>query len=128
VRRSTRGSAVRHLGEDDQLLSTFLHEQMHRLLDAHPAETAAAVAELRALFPEIPVGFPEGARTESSSYEHLLVILLEYRGLEALVGRQRAEATFDFWQTDHYQALYRRVRENREAVEAIRAKYLPDRP
>jgi hypothetical protein len=114
---------TRHLDSDDQLLSTFLHEQMHWLLDAHPAETEAAVAELRGRFADIAVGFPDGARTERSSYEHLLVILLEYRGLEALVGRERAEATFDFWQTDHYRALYRMVRDDLAAVEEIAERH-----
>ena len=110
---------ARHLEDDDQLLSTFVHEEIHWFLEAREATTAAAVIELRALFPGLPVGFPDGAQSEQSSYEHLIVIYLERVGLSGLVGEDRASETFRFWESDHYRALYRVVRENRDAVGGI---------
>lgn len=89
------------------------------VLAARKARTELAVQELRAWFASLPVGFPEGAQSEQSSYEHLLVIQLEFQGLKSLVGDERARATFTFWEGDHYRALYRIVRENREEVSRI---------
>ncbi|HEU4408829.1 MAG TPA: hypothetical protein VFS43_26445 [Polyangiaceae bacterium] len=114
---------TRHLRDDDQLLSTFVHEQMHWHLDGRPGEKAAAVAELRSLFPKLPVGFPEGAKDEPSSYEHLLVIFLEYEGLKSLVGARRADQTFDFWKGDHYRALYGLVHADPAAIERVARKH-----
>jgi hypothetical protein len=98
---------TRHLDDDDLLLSTFLHEQMHWHLDEKRDATLAAVAELRQRFPVLPVGFPDGARDAQSSYEHLLVNHLEHTALRAIRGPVVAQRVFEFWTTDHYRALYR---------------------
>ena len=76
----------------------------------------AAVVELRAIAPGLPVGFPDGAQSETSSYEHLIVIALEERGLRRLVGELAAHEAMEFWATDHYRALYRVVLERRAEV------------
>src|SRR5215813_15153662 len=52
---------TRHLKDDDLLLSTFVHEQLHWFLVEKPKETDEAYKELKAIFPKVPVGFPEGA-------------------------------------------------------------------
>jgi hypothetical protein len=114
---------TRHLRNEDHLLSTFIHEEAHWLLDAQPEDTAEAVAEARARFEPLPVGFPDGAGTEQSSYEHLFVIRLEYEGLAEAVGPGRADATFAFWERDHYRALYRLVRTNRADLDAIARRH-----
>jgi hypothetical protein len=107
---------ARHLRDDLLLLSTLIHEESHWYLEAHQADVDAAVVELRALAPALPVGFPDGAQSETSSYEHLVVIALEERGLKRLVGELAAHQAMEFWATDHYRALYRTVLEKRAEV------------
>jgi hypothetical protein len=116
---------TRHLRDDLLLLSTFIHEQSHWYLTEHQVDVDAAVLELRAIAPGLPVGFPDGAQSETSSYEHLIVIALEERGLKRLVGELAAHEVMDFWATDHYRTLYRVVLEKRAEVwRVIRAHRL----
>ncbi len=103
---------TRHLESDDQLLSTFLHEETHWFLSDRDEALARAVEQLRVAIPGLPVGFPDGADTERSSYEHLVVIHLEREGLVSLVGEVRTAEVFAFWEGDHYRALYRALREH----------------
>ena len=110
---------TRHLLQDDELLSTFIHEQLHWWLEANAEATAAAVTELRALFPGLPVGYPEGASTELSSYEHLIVIWLEWHGVRRLLGEERAAQVMAFWTTSHYRALYRLVLKEEARIGAV---------
>jgi|HubBroStandDraft_1064217.scaffolds.fasta_scaffold00592_4 hypothetical protein len=99
---------ARHLKDDDLLLSTFVHEQMHRFLAVEPHEPVEqAEAELRALYPNIPVGFPEGDSDEAGNDEHLVVIWLEYRADVELLGELRAREVMEFWANDHYTWIYR---------------------
>jgi hypothetical protein len=113
---------TRHLRDDLLLLSTYVHEQSHWYLDQHGAATEAAVVELKALAPNLPVGFPDGANTLESSYEHLLVIALEERALQHLVGELQARQVMEFWAADHYRALYRYVLDHRSEVRRIMRK------
>jgi len=106
---------ARHLGEDSLLLSTFVHEQMHWWLEAHAIGTRRAVARLRRVFAHLPVGHPDGAQSERSSYEHLLVIHFELAAVRRMLGERTARGVLAFWERDHYRALYRRAPE-REAV------------
>jgi hypothetical protein len=110
---------TRHLRDDLLLLSTFIHEESHWYADVHQAAVDAAVVELRALAPGLPVGFPDGAATETSSYEHLIVIALEERGLVKLVGELAAHQVMEFWATDHYRTIYRVVVEKRADIRRI---------
>jgi len=114
---------ARHLDDDDLLLSTFVHEQAHWWLEAHPAQTEVAVAELRAAFHTLPVGFPDGAQSERSSYEHLIVDHLEHVALRCLVGETRAAHAFAFWETDHYRALYAIERAHEAEIDAIVSRH-----
>jgi hypothetical protein len=64
---------TRQLKDDDLLLSTFVHEQMHRFLALSRQEDFdQAKTDLRRFFPEIPVGFPQGSSSDEGNYEHLL--------------------------------------------------------
>ena len=78
-------------GDEDALLSTFVHEQIHWFLDEHSERTEKAKAELKALYPKVPVGPPDGARSEESSYLHLLVNYLEYEAMKELLGEEKAK-------------------------------------
>jgi hypothetical protein len=105
---------TRHLQDDDLLLSTFVHEQMHRFLALRPAEDFdRAKTDLRRLFPDIPVGFPQGSSSGEGNYEHLLVIWLEYRADLELLGELRARQVMEFWAADHYTWIYQKILDGR---------------
>ena len=98
---------TRHLGDDLMLLSTFLHEQMHWLVAERDSAEAGAIADFRELYPEVPVGRPDGARDEHSTYLHLIVCDLEYQAMTDLVGREKARETLA--RIDHYKWIYEQV-------------------
>jgi hypothetical protein len=113
---------TRHRLDDLLLLSTYIHEQSHWRIEQHAA-TSSAVAELEALFPELPVGYPEGANDRRSSYEHLIVNTLEHLGLIATVGELSANVVMEFWTTDHYRTLYRLVLTERVRIRGVLRKH-----
>jgi hypothetical protein len=109
---------TRHLKDDDLLLSTFVHEQMHRFLALRPQEDFdQAKTDLRRLFPEIPVGFPQGSSSDGGNYEHLLVVWLEYRADLEFLGELRTRQVMEFWAGDHYTWIYQKILERQ-----VRAK------
>lgn len=110
---------TRHLRDDLLLLSTFVHEQSHWYLVQNRDRVDAARRDLEKLVPDLPVGFPDGAHSATSSYEHLLVIALEERALKRLVGELAAHQAMEFWSSDHYRVLYRVVRDKRREIAAI---------
>jgi hypothetical protein len=114
---------TRHLSDDELLLSSFVHEQIHWFLVQRDKETEGAIKELRALFPKVPVGFPEGAGSEDSTYLHLLVNYLEYRADRELLGELKARQVMDFWSTDHYTWVYKTVLERARDIGNIAFKY-----
>jgi hypothetical protein len=83
---------VRFLHSDDELLSSFLHEQLHWYLREHPTDMESAVAQLRRFYPRVPVGLPDGADTEYSTYGHLVDCYLEIQADRALIGNDRTAA------------------------------------
>ena len=113
---------TRHLRDDALLLSTYVHEQAHWYFDQKLPDTERAIAELEALYPSLPVGFPEGATDRESSYLHLGVIFFERRGMRRLVGELLTREVMDFWATDHYRALYRLVLAEPEKIGAVLKK------
>ena len=114
---------TRHLKDDELFLSTFVHEQIHWFLTQRQDQTDQAVKELRTIFPKVPVGFPEGAESEDSTYLHLLVNTLEYRADKELLGELRARQVMEFWATDHYSWAYRRVLDEGDKIRAVLRKY-----
>ena len=76
----------------DQLLSTFVHEQLHWHLRNRDAQQRAAVGELRSLYPRVPVGLPAAADTEYSTYGHLVDCYLEIVADRELLGPERTDA------------------------------------
>lgn len=101
--------SVRHLKDDELLLSTFVHEQFHWYIEERAEQTKAAIADLKTIFPEVPVGYPKGAMDEESSYLHLLVCYLEYQADKKLFGEMKARQIMEFWTNDHYTWIYRQV-------------------
>ena len=120
---------TRHTDDDGLFLSTLIHEQTHWWLARHPRQTEAAVAELKTMYPNLPVGYPEGADSADSSYSHLLVICIELDGVRKLLGESEEKRILAFWQDDHYRTLYRIVAADRERIRGILGKHglqLPD--
>ena len=110
-------------GDDNLLLSNFVHEQLHWWLVAHQQQTDAAMSELRELFPHLPVGGLDGAVNEQSSYLHLIVNWLEWQGDKALLGESKAADVMAFWKGDHYRVLYRTVLDSEDVVARVVAKH-----
>jgi hypothetical protein len=103
--------STRHLRDDELLLSTFVHEQIHWFLVQNHKNTEEAKRELRSLFPKVPVSRPEGARDEESTYLHLIVVYLEYRAAREILGELKARQVMEFWARDHYTWIYKTVLE-----------------
>ena len=116
---------TRHTSNEqkDLLLSTYIHEQIHWHLDNHKEETKAAINELRSIFKNVPVGYPEGARDENSTYLHLLVCHLELDAIAELLSEQRVSKVSKFWKNDHYTWIYAQVIENKDKISKIIEKY-----
>jgi hypothetical protein len=114
---------TRHTNDDGLFTSTLIHEQTHWWLGSHARQTDAAVAELKSLYPKLPVGYPEGADTLESSYSHLLVICIELDGVREVLGAAEEQRILAFWQGDHYRTLYRIVAADRERIRAILDKH-----
>jgi hypothetical protein len=116
--------STRHIKDDELLLSTFVHEQFHWWLSGNnEAATRQSIAEVRAMFPNVPVGAPEGAVDENSSHLHLLVCYLEYRSMRELLGEFKSRQIMEFWATDHYTWIYRTVLAKSSEISAVLFKY-----
>lgn len=98
--------------EIDLLLSTYLHENIHWYLDAHHTKLADILAVLKKRFPNVAVGYPEGARDEYSTYLHMVVCFLELDAIRQLLSEARYNKVINFWQKDHYTWIYKLIDEH----------------
>ncbi len=114
---------TRYLKDDELLLSTFVHEQIHWFHDERDEQTKKAIGELKTIFPKVPVGFPDGARDEESSYLHLLVCYSEYQASKELLGELKARQVIEFWSNHHYMWIYKQVLSEERKIAAIVRKY-----
>jgi len=114
---------ARHLKQDLELLSTFVHEQYHWYAVEHSEQTAAAITEFRTAYPKIAVGGRDGGGDEESSYLHIIVCYEEWQKMKSLVGEERAREVMEFWAGDHYRAIYKLVMANEEAVGAVVSRH-----
>ena len=96
---------------EDQLLSTYLHEQMHWYLWYLGTPERDPVApffdELVRRYPEAPTELPDGARNYEATYLHLVINWLEVAATSEFIGRQRACAIADVQRS--YRWIYRTV-------------------
>jgi hypothetical protein len=111
--------STRHVRDDNLLLASFVHEQLHWFLLAREQQALAALRDLEKLFPDVPVGHPEGANSRSSTYVHLLIGWLEWEALTRLVGTDEANRVIVFWAGDHYRWVYRTVLTERSRLREI---------
>ncbi len=119
---------TRHLKDDELLLSTFVHEQLHWYLAQNQTKADAAVGELKAMFPDVPIGHPQGSSDAEGNYYHILVIFLENRANRDLLGELRAKQVMAFWADDHYTWIYRTVMQRERDIGRILRKHdlIPD--
>src|SRR5215469_13548894 len=110
---------TRHLHQDDELLSTYVHEQLHWYLDGHRKQTESAEAELHKIYSKVPVGYPEGADSEESTYLHLIDCYLEMQADRQLMGAERTAKVMDFWAGDHYRWVYRTVVKDESVIRRV---------
>jgi hypothetical protein len=108
---------VHFLGSDDELLSSFLHEQLHWYLAAHPVQMQDAVAQLRRFYPRVPVGLPEGADTEYSTYGHLVDCYLEIQADRQIIGVERTNKVIK--NKPWYLWIYKTVTDDEPRIAAI---------
>lgn len=101
----------------DQLLATFIHEQLHWFEESVVEARDRAIEETRGPFPEVPSQPPDGASDEVSTRLHLIVCHLEYRAMQQLVGEKRAHATLAAWR--HYRWVYRTVLSEPQAIASL---------
>lgn len=92
---------------NDELLSTFVHEQIHWYCAANEKEVNAAINEFRGIYEDVPVGGPDGAKDEYSTYLHLIVCYLEYQSMVELTGKDRAVKVME--DMNHYRWIYQKV-------------------
>jgi hypothetical protein len=114
---------TRHLDRNDLLLSTFIHEQLHWFLASREDATAAVVAELRTMYPQIPLGFPQGSGDEEGNYHHMIVTYLEYQAGKSLLGPAQARKVIDFWSGDHYTWIYKKMLADEARLGAVLRKH-----
>jgi len=107
--------------DDDQLLSSYLHEQIHWYLREHRFQQEAAIAELRRLYPRVPVGLPEGAETPYSTYGHIVTCYLEMLADRRVLGDERAAATIR--NKVHYTWIYATVTRDEAKIAAVVARH-----
>jgi hypothetical protein len=101
----------RFADNEDLLLSTYLHEQMHWYLWYLGTPEYDPVApffdELVRRYPEAPTELPDGARSYESTYLHLVINWLEVAATSEFIGRVRACAVAETQRT--YRWIYRTV-------------------
>jgi hypothetical protein len=102
--RAVKGRTARVLDDDDRLLATFVHEQLHwgvRALDER------LITQLAHRYPDLPIRSPHGCRSVFSNYLHLVICSIGYGALIELVRPARARAALQ--RTDHYLRIYKIV-------------------
>src|SRR5215472_9783943 len=74
---------TRHIDDEELLLGTYIHEQLHwfLVLVEKFGNGKRAAKVFREMYPDLPVKLPEGCGSEASNYLHVMVNYLEYCGL-----------------------------------------------
>lgn len=112
---------ARFADSEDELLSSFIHEQLHWHLRDHGPAMQNAVAELRRFYPHVPVGGREGAETEYSTYGHLVDCYLELVADRKLIGPERTTAVVS--DKGHYEWIYATVIRDDARMAALVDRY-----
>jgi|SRR5882672_8804221 len=114
---------VHFLGSDDELLSSFLHEQLHWHLAQHRPAMEDAVRQLKTMYPHAPVGLPEGADSEYSTYGHLVDCYLEIQADRQLIGPERTDKVIK--NKPWYTWIYKTILQDEDRIGAlVKAEHL----
>ena len=108
--------ATDYLSNSEHLLAAYVHEQLHwfMTLDDASKDLDRVYNELHTKYPNLPVGYPEGCRSEFSNYVHVVVNFLEYRALRELLGVASAKAVIE--RHPFYRAVYALVLKDYEPL------------
>ena len=109
--------STRSLDDDPGQLATYLHEQIHWFLSARDEAVAKTIAALRQRYPDVPVGYPDGARNEYSTYLHLIVCRLELDAATHFLGERQARDLLAGKR--YYRWVYARVLEDTAEIGAL---------
>ena len=112
---------VRFAQSADELLSSFVHEQLHWHLRERGRDQREAVADLRIMYPGAPVGAPEGAETATSTYGHLIDCYLEIQADRQLIGPERTSAVIA--DKGHYTWIYKTVLQDESRIASVARKH-----
>jgi len=104
---------------DENLISTFLHEQMHWFILSKNEQTKKVVTELKKEFPNAKINFPDGSGDEQSTYEHLIVCYYEYQALKELCGQEKADKVMTYLKGRLYKWIYTTMLENEGKIKQI---------
>jgi hypothetical protein len=105
----------------DDLLSSYIHEQLHWHLRDLESRQRSAVAELRRWYPKVPVGLPEGAENEYSTYGHPVDCYLEIQADRELLGPTRATAVIA--NKPYYTWIYSTILRDEDRIGSIVNRY-----
>lgn len=86
------------------------------------------MAELRRFYPRVPVGLPEGAEAEYSTYGHLIDCYLEIQADRELIGQERTAEVIK--RKPWYTWIYATILRDEPRIAAIVARErlnVPDR-
>lgn len=108
---------VRFARSSDELLSSYVHEQLHWHLRDRGMEQRQAVAQLRLMYPGAPVGLPEGADSVYSTYGHLVDCYLEIVADRRLIGPERTAAVIA--NKGHYTWIYATILRDEPRIAAV---------
>lgn len=92
------------------ILTTFLHEQLHWYVEEYPESEKKAITEFKKRYKNVPYQNRAGARDEYSTYLHLIVCFLEYRSMASLIGEKEAKQLM--WNQNHYTWVYNKIIED----------------
>lgn len=109
---------TRHLKDDDLLLSTFIHEQLHWYIGSHP-QKGIVLDKIKEKYTNPKTTFPDGSGDAISTYYHILICYLEYQALKELLGELRAYQIINFWKDDHYRWVYHTVLQDEDQLRKI---------
>ncbi|AWN51455.1 hypothetical protein [Methylobacterium sp. 17Sr1-1] len=120
------------LWAEPAILCTYLHEQMHWYATwyshANPSGWREVWRSIREAVPSMPIGFPEGANDEFSSYLHVIVNYLEIEAAGCVLGPDVARdlAAKNFI----YRGIYAIVLQDWEPLTALYRRHglVPIRP
>jgi hypothetical protein len=108
---------VRFRDLPDNLLSSYVHEQIHWYLREHNEARVAAIEELERKYPDAPTAYPQGGGSKESTYGHLITCYLEMQADRRLIGEKRTKRVIQ--QTPWYSWIWKTVVADEPTIAAV---------